>query len=62
MPLATFRCRVSLDQATVQLTRHLRRAGKRDLCTPVPTCPRPECARFGKAMQDLIQVDYQAAV
>lgn len=58
MPLATFRCRASLDQATVRLTRHLRRIGKRDECVPQPLCPRPECERFGLPMQDLVGIDY----
>lgn len=58
MPLVTFRCRVSLDQVTVRLTKHLRREDKIDVCVPVPNCPRPECKRYDKPMQDLIQIDY----
>lgn len=62
MPLATFRCRVSLDQLTVRLTKHLRRDGKPDMCSPVPACPREGCRRFGMRMQDLVQIDYGQGV
>lgn len=58
MPLATFRCPASGDQATVRLSIHARVAGRADYCVPTPVCERAGCARQGKPMS-LMQVDYQ---
>lgn len=62
MPLATFRCRVSRDQVTVRLEFLRRRLNHVDVLRPVPSCPRLECARYGKLMQDVVQIDYGQGV
>jgi hypothetical protein len=60
MPLATFRCPVSGDQATVRLTLHVRAVGHADYVIPVPTCPNANCSRRGKPMT-FMQAQYHDA-
>jgi hypothetical protein len=62
LPTAVFRCSASGDQASVVLTYLRRAVGKSDVVRPRPDCPRPGCARYRRAMDEVVQIDYARSV